>query len=332
MSLADRIAVPVPGDRDPSRKLLAMEDGIGIKRHSLALDTGVTLSWQETPPADRGFWIETTPTEGGGLEFSMGARRGRTDARPLETRGTVVYLHGWQGEATAMMPWALAFAERGYAGISVDLRGHGASDDAPPGYGPAEGKDIAALVGALTSAGSIEAPVYLFGVSYGATSALFAEPLLRDKLAGIIALEPFANAADGVRGGVRGWSRVANKSLGGKLVNWAMRKQTTPEGVERAMDDASRRLGYDLRSIDAGEVVEASRTCTLLVHGTGDRWLSPDATRRMAERSAVARFVPVEGANHQTLPLRVDLLEEPMAEWMRAAAAGECPSMKVPAP
>ena len=110
-----------------------------------------------------------------------------------------------------------------------------------------------------------------------------------------------------------------------------MRKQTTPEGIERAMDEASRRLGYDLRGIDAGEVVEASRTCTLLVHGTGDRWLSPDATRRMAERSSMARFVPVEGANHLTLPLRVDLLEEPMAGWLRAAAAGRCAAVTVPA-
>lgn len=331
MSLADRIAVPAPGDRDPPRRVLEMEDGIGIKRRSLKLDTGVTLSWRETPPADHGFWIETIPTRGGGLKFSMGMRHGRAEARPLETLGTIVYLHGWQGDATTMMPWALAFAERGYAGIALDLRGHGASDDAPPGYGPAEAKDVAALVDALASDGTIQAPVYLFGVSYGATTALFAEPLLRDKVAGIIALEPFANAADGIRGGVRAWSRRASNSLGGKLANWAMRKQTTPEGIERAMDEAGRRLGFDLRSIDAGQVVESSRTCTLLVHGTDDRWLSPDATRRMAERSAAARFVAVDGANHLTLPLRVDLLSERMIQWMHAAAANQCQTMTVPA-
>ena len=328
-SLADRIAAPDPGERAPTRELLAMESGMGIERRSARLDTGVVLSWREVPAAERGFWIETTPTDGGGLAFEMGTRKGRQDANPVAHRGSIVYLHGWQGEAAAMLPWALAFAEHGYTGIAIDLRGHGASGDAPPGYGPAEARDVAELVSTLVTDGSIASPVYLFGVSYGATTALFAGPLLRDRIAGVIALEPFANAAEGIRGGVRGWSRLADKSLRGKLANWAMRNQTAPEGVERAIDEASMRLGIDLRSVDAGEAVEEAATCMLLVHGTKDRWLSPDATRRMAERSAMARFVPVEGANHLTLPLRIDLLETPIAEWMQATAAGQCPPATV---
>lgn len=304
---------------------------MGIKRRDLKLGSGVRLAWREMPAADRDFWIETTPTDGGGLAFEMGARKGHDDALPVAHRGTVVYLHGWQGNGASMLPWALAFADRGYAGIAVDLRGHGASGEAPPGYGPAEARDIAELVGRLASDGTIDPPVFLFGVSYGATTALFAEPLLRNRIAGVIALAPFTNAADGIRGGVRGLSRLADTSLRGRLANWVMRKQTTPDGIERAIDEASRRLGVDLRAIDAMEAVEASRTCTLLVHGTNDRWLSPRATRGMAERSPVAWFVPVEGATHLTLPLRVDLLREPVAKWMDAAAAGRCAAVTVPA-
>src|SRR3546814_9495781 len=82
----------------------------------------------------------------------------------------------------------------------VDLRNHGRSSRAPAGFGARESRDIAALVEQLQVDGRLPPPVYLFGVSYGAATALFAEPLLRERIAGIVAMESYANAGDGVRG------------------------------------------------------------------------------------------------------------------------------------
>src|SRR3546814_3744139 len=99
-----------------------------------------------------------------------------------------------------MLPWALALSELCYQGITVELRNHGRSSRAPAGFGARESRDIAALVEQLQADGRLPPPVYLFVLSYGAATALFAEPLLRERIAGIVAMESYANAGDGVRG------------------------------------------------------------------------------------------------------------------------------------
>lgn len=329
-SLAERIAMPDPGVRSPSAKLLEMEAAFGIARRSASLDTGVRLAWLDIPAADRGFYADMAPSADGGLAFELGTRRGGENALPVATRGTVVYLHGWRGSATAMLPWALALSEQGYRGIAVDLRGHGASEDAPPGFGPREAGDIEALVDLLAEDGGIAPPLYVVGVSYGATAALFAEPVLRDRITGIVAMEPFANAALGIRGAIEGWMRSSRGGFRARLARTAMRWRMSPGDIERSIDEAGRLLDLDLRAIDAADVVRASQTCTLMIHGSDDRWLPPAATRELASLSPLAHHVEVDGTDHMTLPLRVDLLGGPIAAWLERIAEGECATFVMP--
>lgn len=326
-SLADRITEPDPGIRSPSTKLLEMETGSGISRRSALVATGIQLAWLDIPAADRGFYASMTPTAGGGLKFELGTRRGRNDVTPVPARGTVVYLHGWTGSATTMLPWALALSEHGYRGIAVDLRGHGASDDAPPGFGPREARDVAALVDLLVEADGLGQPLYLVGMSYGATTALFAEPLLRDRVAGIVAIEPFATAESGIVGAVKGWMASSRGGFRERLGRAVMRLQTSPADIDRAIDEAGDRLGLDLRAIDAAVPVAASRTCMALIHGSEDRWLPAASTRALAEKSERASYLEVDGSDHLTLPWRVDLLGEPIANWMEDVASGGCPAI-----
>src|SRR3546814_12424166 len=106
-----------------------------------------------------------------------------------------------------MLPWALALSELGYQGITVDLRNHGRSSRAPAGFGARESRDIPAPVEQLQADGRLPPPVYLFGVPYGAATALFAQPLLRESIAGIVARESYANKRGERRGGAESVSK-----------------------------------------------------------------------------------------------------------------------------
>src|SRR3546814_5400565 len=109
------------------------------------------------------------------FKFKLGEKR-----QPVPHEGSVVFLHGWGLDAFSMLSWALALSELGYRGIMVDLRNHGRSSRAPAGFGARESRDIAALVEHMQVDGRLPPPVYLFGVSYGAATALLAVPMARD--------------------------------------------------------------------------------------------------------------------------------------------------------
>jgi alpha-beta hydrolase superfamily lysophospholipase len=85
------------------------------------------------------------------------------------SRGTVAGNAGW-------------LAARGYAAMTLDLRGHGESDSAPKSFGLAESRDAAAAFNWLKRHG--HGSVAIVGVSLGGASALLAEggPLPADAL------------------------------------------------------------------------------------------------------------------------------------------------------
>jgi pimeloyl-ACP methyl ester carboxylesterase len=330
VSLADRITEPrghVAFDDAPFARMLA-EDG--VRRREFTTPDGVRISWLDVPAAARGFRYEYERRIAGG-EFSASFKSSTAHAPvPVAARGTVVFLHGWQTDATSMLGWAEALSERGWHGVAPDLRNFGRSARAPAGYGTREARDVAALLDDLHARGEAREPVFLFGVSYGAATALFAEPALRGRIAGIIAMEPFGNAADAIRDLARHERDAPARGIARVGRAWT-RTRYDDESVERAIGTADTRLGLDLDAIDTAVPLAASRTCTLLMHGGHDKLVPVATARRLAAAAPAARYLELPDENHFTLPMRIDLLAAPLAAWMDAVAAGDCPPPPLPA-
>lgn len=239
------------------------------------------------------------------------------DATVLPVRGSVVLLHPWGMEGSALTNWTLLFASAGYVVVMPDLRSHGESGDAPVGYGPREADDIADLVHGLRAANRLPGPLYLFGVSYGGSVALFTAPKL-DGVAGVVALEPYVNAAAVIR-------RAPASGLFGYrwLASWLR-----PHEVDKAIQRAGRQLGVDLARIEPGDALAQTSACVLILRGSDDRLIAGDALRELSLRSPRARYVEVSGEDHMLLPLRTNRLFPPLLSWIDALptnGGGHCP-------
>ncbi|NUS38925.1 MAG: alpha/beta fold hydrolase [Lysobacter sp.] len=326
-SLADRIIAPP----DQAARLGAADAGpaLGIGRSRLQVADGITLAYRTVPVATRALrYRYRRNARVFALDFDAAPTTPPVAPPPL--RGTVIYLHGWGFDGSSMLPWALALAQQGYAGIAVDLRGHGGSSRAPEGFGPREAGDIVALVDRLRAKGSLAEPVYLFGVSYGASAALFAERGLRGRIAGIVAMEPFANAADAIRTMVPALRREDATRPFARAMSALTRRRYDAAAVERAIAETNRRLGLDLDAIDLREPLAQSCTCTLLLHGARDTWLPVAGARRLARAAPDARYLELPDENHLSLPLRIDWLAAPVAAWLQQAGTGRCEGLVLP--
>ncbi|WP_139350557.1 alpha/beta fold hydrolase [Rhodanobacter sp. B04] len=249
------------------------------------------------------------------FDYKFGVELGNAPALPA--RGSVILLHPWGMEGSALTTWALLFASAGYTVVMPDLRSHGESADAPVGYGPREADDIVDLVRDLRAAKRLPGPLYLFGVSYGGTVALFAAPKLAE-VHGVIAIEPYASAATVIR-------RAPAGDLFGHrwLASWIR-----PREVDQAIQRASRQLGVDLAQPDPGDALAHTPSCALILRGAEDNLIAGDGLSELARRSPRASYVEVSQEGHLILPMRTDRLLPPLLDWMQGVpvdASGSCP-------
>lgn len=325
-SLAERIAEPQGRPIFDAGSLAAIERVWGLEKSTVTTNEGVRIAYYHVPAADRGYAFKLEK-DGNNASTHFGVEHA---PKPSAVRGTIVYLHGWGMDGTSLLPWAMQFAEHGYQGYALDLRNFGRSSRAPQGFGPREAGDIVAVIDTLQARGGLQPPVFLFGVSLGASTALFAEPALRGRIDGIVALEPFVNAADAIRGTVRGTLDEAPDSLAGKLkvtlANWRF----PASGDAAAIREAGKRLGLDLAQVDLRPVVPGSRTCTLLLHGASDSWLDPAGSRELAALSPMIRFAAVPRMGHVTLPVRIDWLAAPIEHWLDGTHPEKCAGFELP--
>ena len=245
---------------------------------------------------------------------------------PVATRGSIVFLHGWDEDHAMMLPWALALARHGYQGVLPDLRNFGESDPAPVGFGPREAEDIADLLHALQARGQLQRPVYLFGVSYGADVAIHTAAIAPDAIDGVVATEPFVDAASAIRGFVTD-ARKAAHGLKGRLFSAYARHAFDDKRVDSAIAESGKRLGIDLHDTGIAAPLREGRVCTLLLQGGEDEFLDPTALRAFSDAPQV-RYLEMAEETHLTLPLRIDLLAEPLARWLPQAR--DCPAFALP--
>jgi len=300
----------------PFRQMLGQG---GFRYDTMRTRQDVRLAYWYGQPRDYRARVDASEhADGRHAHFVMGFRfRALAKAPPLPVRGSIVLLHPWGMEGSAMAAWGFAYAGAGYVTVMPDLRSQGRSGNAPVGYGPREAGDIVDLVRHLEAARRLPGPLYLLGASYGATVALFAAPRLPE-VRGVIALEPYANAAAVIR-------RAPGSGLFGYrwLARWI-----SPREMDEAVARASGKLEVNLAEVDAGSAVADAKRCTLILRGGNDMLVTSTDTQALARRSPQALDVEIAGEGHMTLPLRVGRLFPPLLEWignLPRTPAGICP-------
>lgn len=319
-SLSERIVVP--GGVSPliqRERIDAQLARLPDRSGTVTTRDGVPIFWRAIDPGDYRLRYTYLPANADArADFALDFTAPATTARP---RGTVVLLHGWMMDGDSLLPWALQFAQHGYRSINLDLRNHGRSGAGLSGYGLREAGDVAAVIEALRRDGEVQGPVYLFGVSYGAATALFAARELGDKVAGVVAMESFDNAGHGIRDMVPHMLSKKPRDLQDKarmqLAHWRYGGQD----INAVIAAASHRLGLDLDRVDVATALAKTSSCVLLVHGDADAHVPVAHGRRLAKASPRARYLEVRGEDHISLPMRMDELGDVVDDWFAALPA-----------
>ncbi len=299
---------------------------------------GVPIFWRAIDPRDyrTRYTYQPSHTESSGghgdfaLYFSVPPQTGGIAQKP--PRGTVVLLHGWMMDGDAMLPWALQFANAGYRSISLDLRNHGRSGKGLSGYGLREADDVGDVIRELRAQGEVQGPVYLFGVSYGAATALFTAREMGNDIAGVVAMESFANAGRGIRDMLPHMLSLQAHDLKDEATLGVARLLYRQQGMDEVMAQADRQLGLDLDRVDVAAALAKTRACVLLVHGGADEHIPVEHGRELADASPRARYLEVAGENHISLPMRIDELGGTVDGWFAALprAKTSCPNPQAP--
>ncbi|KAB7769122.1 alpha/beta hydrolase family protein [Xanthomonas maliensis] len=329
-SLSERLVAP--GGVSP----LLDEDRIAASIAMVPSRSGHVLGRDQVPI----FWRAIDPGDYGLRYRYLGKRQDPAHALDVDVtfhppsapaptpRGTVVLLHGWMMDGDSLLPWSLHLAQAGYRVITIDLRNHGHSGGGPAGYGTRESDDVIAVLDALQPRGEVRGPLYLFGISYGAATAVFSADKLGDRVAGVVAMESFANAGRGIRDMVphmlasqpHGWRAQAVASY----ARWRYGGQD----IDAVIAAADRQLQLDLDRVDVAAALARTRACVLVLHGAADHHIPVAHGRRLAAASTRAHYIEMAGEDHLSLPMRLDVLGAPIEQWMAQtpAASGHCPA------
>jgi len=130
-----------------------------------------------------------------GVELDVWLIRGRGPAAPTapdNAPGTVLILHGLWDSKGRFFRLGELLARRGFDVVLPDLRRHGDSTGGFTTFGALEKRDMLALMTSLRAAGEVRGPLWVFGFSMGAATAVqysALDPLVR----GAVAVAPFAD-------------------------------------------------------------------------------------------------------------------------------------------
>lgn len=325
--LHERIMRPEPQNASSRQMEHALTTHMGIRSVRFDVEGARQLRYLSLEPGSYGLEVDYQSRGSNGFTFGITTGEPRPAGAP---RGTLILLHGWSMDAVSMVPWMIGFAEHGLRSVALDLRGHGASDPAPVGYGPREADDVLALLEHLRKHGALQEPVYLMGVSYGAATAAFASERLRQGIAGIILVVPYGNAADGIASGVAGLLAAPASGVGQRMSRPFQRARYEEARVRQAIERASSELGIALDDVSVREALETTETCTLLLHGALDRLIPTSVGQELASGLTHVQRVTFPDDGHLSLPLRLDWLLQPLAAWMDALGGEACPLLELP--
>jgi pimeloyl-ACP methyl ester carboxylesterase len=334
-SLSDRLVAPggVSTLLDTARIAEAVE--AVPNRHGFVTGrAGVPLFWRAFDPGRYGLrYHYLAQQHDNGEPLNTGLQLALPQPfQPQAPRGTVVLLHGWMMNGDSMLPWSLQLAESGYRVVTIDLRNHGHSGAGPSGYGTFESDDVIDVIDALQRRGEVVGPLYLFGVSYGAATALFTADKLGDRVTGVVAMESFANAGDAIRSMIPHLMSLQPTAWKAQAMAAYGRWRYGGQDINAVIAAASQRLDLDLDTVDVARALADTRACVLLLHGQDDAHVRVDQGRALAAASPRVHYIEMRGEDHITLPLRLDLLGGVVDDWLAhdEHAGGSCPAPEIP--
>ena len=207
-------------------------------------------------------------------------------ACPPPSRLPVIYAHGWIEVKEVHLREAMLLSRAGHHVLLVDLRAHGRSDGRAMRFGIRERHDLVAVIDACIEQGWTDRRVITMGFSLGGAVVL-QHAGMDDRVAGVVAMAPFADARRCIRSFKRRWL-----PRGGAA--W----------LERGFEQV---VGADGHSLDEASPLAAMRRLAipvLLVAGDRDRLLPPRdhaAALRACRDDGRCEYVHVPGAGHNDL-------------------------------
>lgn len=201
-----------------------------------------------------------------------------------EAKRIVVAVHGWRTSWHRDFGMVSDFLrESGCSVLYIEQRGQGSSDGEEMSFGGAERFDCLTWANWIHDHVSDILPIYLYGISMGASSVMMASSLaLPGNVKGIIADCGFTSP-DEI------WEYVAKEKL---HVLYRPRKVIARRMFE-SRDPANR---YDA---SAEEALASSKVPVLFIHGTADRFVPVEMTyRNYLACTAPKRLLIVPGASH----------------------------------
>ena len=212
----------------------------------------------------------------------------RLHAQLLRTEnaaGTILLFHGYRSSWNVDFSASLLFYRSlGYNLLLVDQRAHQGSEGTFLTFGAKERYDVISWVTYLGQKLGQEHPLFLGGLSMGATTVLLASCFeFPANVRGVIADCGFTEAWEEMRHVLRGVGRWIPARF---VLFWV--------GI------ATRLLaGYGLREADTRLSVAESRYPILFIHGTGDDFVPYEMTKEnFAACTAEKELILVEGAQH----------------------------------
>lgn len=197
----------------------------------------------------------------------------------------VMLLHGVSDNRRGMGGHVRFLRQAGYAVLSTDARGHGASGGRLISYGVLERNDVAAWAEWLHAQPGVER-VYGIGASMGGAILLQSLPLARiGAVVAECAFSDFPSVA---------YHRVGQRvRLSERAARWTLWPLLEP-----ALAWVRLRHGVDLRSASPEAGLRGSTTPVLLIHGARDTNTPPEHSARLARARAANVEIWLPAATH----------------------------------
>jgi len=239
-----------------------------------------------TPPRQKGRKIELASrlsdlARAYGIELMDGPFR--VSATTFGAGPSAMFLHGWGGSATDMLPLAWGFARAGWRSVVFDMPGHG--------QGPRRESSLVEFLRAMRLvAGALGDPEIIVGHSFGGAAAVLGITELCFPVRAAVLFSPAPGPAYYVDRFARALGLPAARI----------------DGMVRQLVE---RVGRPMESLDALVAARAAAVPALIVHDPRDREVSFEFAEQLRDAWRGSRLVPAPSLGHKRILLDPTMID-----------------------